>query len=305
LLERIQLLRNIGQFDSVNAGAQLPLARLSLVYAENGRGKTTLASIFRSLGTGDPDLVLERHRLGAVNPPHVVLGIAGSAVQFQNGAWPAPMPQIAIFDDTFVAANVCSGVEIAAGHRQNLHELILGAQGVALNATLQSHVTRIEEHNRALTQKSNAIPAAARGDMSVDDFCALAANPDIEAAIGTAERNLAAGRSADAIRQRSDFQPLSLPHFDVPGINALLALQQFVARSLNAALSRLRLLRVLHPANEFIATERRQVLPQRKDFRIGSQGRLKVFVCFVNGAMWKGVCHATSNHAASDGRPSR
>lgn len=222
MLERIQLLRNIGQFDSVNAGAQLPLARLSLVYAENGRGKTTLASIFRSLGTGDPDLVLERHRLGAVNPPHVVLGIAGSAVQFQNGAWPAPMPQIATFDDAFIAANVCSGVEIAAGHRQNLHELILGAQGVALNATLQSHVTRIEEHNRALTQKSNAIPAAARGDMSVDDFCALAANPDIEAAIGAAERNLAAGRAADAIRQRSDFQPLSLPHFDVPGINALL-----------------------------------------------------------------------------------
>ncbi len=69
------------------------------------------------------------------------------------------MPEIAIFDDAFVAANVCSGVEIAAGHRQNLHELILGAQGVALNAALQAHVVRIEEHNRALALKEvNAIP---------------------------------------------------------------------------------------------------------------------------------------------------
>lgn len=223
MLERIQLIRNIGQFDSVNAGAQLPLTKLTLIYAENGRGKTTLASILRSLGTGDPDLVLERHRLGAANPPHVVLGITGATVQFQNGAWSAPLPEIAIFDDAFVAANVCSGVEIAAGHRQNLHELILGAQGVALNAALQGYVTRIEEHNRALTQRSNAIPAAARGDMSVDDFCGLAENPDIDAAISGAERNLAAGRSADAIRQRADFQLLSLPGFDVPAITALLA----------------------------------------------------------------------------------
>lgn len=223
MLERIQLLRNIGQFDSVNAGAQLPLAKLTLIYAENGRGKTTLASILRSLGTGVADLVLERQRLGTANPPHVVLGIAGATVQFHNGAWPAPMPEIAIFDDAFVAANVCSGVEIGAGHRQNLHELILGAQGVALNAALQGHVARIEEHNRALTQRSNAIPAAARGDMEVDDFCALPGNPDIDAAIAAAERNLAAGRSAEAIRQRSEFQPLSLPSFDIAAINALLA----------------------------------------------------------------------------------
>jgi wobble nucleotide-excising tRNase len=54
MLDRIQLLRNVGQFNSVNAGAQLPLSKLSLIYAENGRGKTTLAAILRSLNTGDP-----------------------------------------------------------------------------------------------------------------------------------------------------------------------------------------------------------------------------------------------------------
>jgi wobble nucleotide-excising tRNase len=223
LLERIQLLRNIGQFDSVDAGAQLPFAKLTLIYAENGRGKTTLASVLRSLATGAADLVIERHRLGAAHPPHIVLGIAGAPVQFQNGAWTARTPQIAIFDDAFVAANVCSGVEIGAGHRQNLHELILGAQGIALNAALQAHVARIEEHNRALTQKSAAIPAAARGDLSVDDFCALAADPDIEARIAVAERNLAAGKAADAIRKKANFQPLSLPVFDIAALDELLA----------------------------------------------------------------------------------
>ena len=223
LLQLIQLLRNIGQFDSVNAGAQIPLMKLSLIYAENGRGKTTLASILRSLGTGAPDLILERHRLGAVNPPHVVLGFAAGPVQFRNGAWTAPMPRIAIFDDAFVAANVCSGVEIGPGHRQNLHELILGAQGVALNIELQAHVTQIEVHNRTITQKGNAVPAAARGNLSLDTFCALVADSDIDAKIATAERSLAAGRSADAIRNQAMFQPLSVPAFDIAALNILLA----------------------------------------------------------------------------------
>jgi len=223
-LNRIQLLRNLGQFDSVNEGAQLPLARLALIYAENGRGKTTLASILRSVGTGDAQLVNERHRLGAQHPPHLVLTPrVGPQLVFQNGAWSTTLPGVAVFDDHFVAQNVCSGVEIGASHRQNLHELILGAPGVALNATLQTHVNRIEEHNRSLRTLSDAIPTAARGAMAVDAFCDLPALPDIDDALQESERNLAAARSADAVQQAAIFVGFSLPSFDIQTINTLLA----------------------------------------------------------------------------------
>jgi hypothetical protein len=50
MIDRIQLIRNIGQFDSVSARGQIPLKKLTLVYAENGRGKTTVAAVLRSLG---------------------------------------------------------------------------------------------------------------------------------------------------------------------------------------------------------------------------------------------------------------
>lgn len=222
-LDRIQLLRNVGQYDSVNEGAQFPLTRLTLIYAENGRGKTTLSSILRSAGTGNAQLVTERRRLGSQHPPHLVLTPrAGPPLIFQNGAWSTILPDIAVFDDHFVAQNVCAGVEIGSSHRQNLHELILGAQGVALNAALQGHVTRIEEHNRTLRVLSDAIPAEVRGAMSVDAFCALPERAGIDAAIQDAERNLAAARSADAVRQAPAFLPLSLPDFDIQAINALL-----------------------------------------------------------------------------------
>ncbi len=219
----LTLLRNIGQFDSVTAGAHLALTRLSLIYAENGRGKTTIAAILRSLSTGDPALIDERKRLGSVNPPHVVLTFSGIPLVFQNGSWASPLPRIAVFDDAFVAANVCSGIAIETAHKQNLHELILGAQGVALNDTLQGHVVRVEQHNRNLRTKSDVIPAVERGTLTVDAFCALAADPKVDTKIQEAERRLAAAKSADTIRQRANFAPVALPSFDIATINALLA----------------------------------------------------------------------------------
>ena len=222
-VERFQLLRNVGQFDSVNAGAQIALTPLTLIYAENGRGKTTLTAILRSLSTGDSALIEDRHRLGAAQRPHVVLAVSGQQVVYQNGAWAAPLPRVAVFDDAFVSANVCSGIEIESSHRQNLHELILGAQGVALNAELQRHVAAIEQHNRDLRAKEAAIPAALRAGLTVDAFCALPADADIDARIQEAERNLAAVQAADAIRQRDTFLPLSLPDFDLTAVAGVLA----------------------------------------------------------------------------------
>lgn len=221
-VERFQLLRNVGQFDSVNAGAQIALTPLTLIYAENGRGKTTLAAILRSLSTSDSALIEDRHRLGAAQRPHVVLAVSGQQIVYQNGAWAAPLPRVAVFDDAFVSANVCSGIEIESSHRQNLHELILGAQGVALNAELQRHVAAIEQHNRELRTKEAAVPAVQRAGMTVDAFCALPADDDIDARIQDAERNLSAAKAADAIRQRDAFLPLSLPRFDLAVIGDVL-----------------------------------------------------------------------------------
>jgi wobble nucleotide-excising tRNase len=223
MLDRFQLLRNVGQFDNVNTGAHLPCTALTLAYAENGRGKTTLAAILRSVSNADPVLVASRRRLGAPHEPHIVLVTSNGQFVFQNGQWSGSVPEIAVFDDAFVAANVCSGIEIDPAHRQNLHELILGAQGVALNAGLQQCVARIEEHNRALRELELRIPAASRGGVSVDAFCALPNLPDIDRLIEAAERALAAAQFSDEIRRQNPFQPFELPEFDVAAINAVLA----------------------------------------------------------------------------------
>ena len=222
MIERFQLLRNIGQFDNVNPGGETSLTPITLVYSENGRGKTTLAAILRSLATGDPNYINERHRLGAQHPPHVVLNHIGGQIVFENATWSRTLPEVTIFDDTFVSQNICSGVELQVSHRQRLHELILGAQGVALNVALQGHVRRIEEHNTTLRELADAIPAAARGPYSVNGFCNLEADADIDERVQDAQRRLAAARSADAIRLRAGFLEMALPDFDIEEINRIL-----------------------------------------------------------------------------------
>ena len=224
MINRLQLLRNIGQFDSVNAAANIPLARLTIVYSENGRGKTTLAAVLRSLATGDPLPIAERRRLAAQNPPHVVLECTGGPppAVFQNNAWSRILPDLVVFDDIFIDENVHSGLVVAAHHRQNLHELILGAQAVSLSQQLQALIAQIETHNTALRVRERAIPAADRSPFSVDEFCALPARADIDQAIQEAERALAAAREQDAIRTTPPFELLILPAFDLAAIEPIL-----------------------------------------------------------------------------------
>jgi hypothetical protein len=181
------------------------------------------------LSTNNPTLIEERKRLRPGSTPHanadphiVVQANGQQSFIFQNGAWQTFLPEIAIFDDHFVVENVYSGVAVDSGHKQKLHELILGAQGIALNEALKGHISKIEEHNRSLKNKEAAIPIKARGAMNVEDFCALQQNPNIDDEIQQAERNLAAAKDADPINKQGEFKPLSLPTFDTAAIEEIL-----------------------------------------------------------------------------------
>ncbi len=224
MIERLQLLRNVGQFDSVASGATINLARETLIYSENGRGKTTLTAILRSLATGSPVPIEERRRLAARNAPHVVIECSGGPppAVFQNGAWNRTLPNMVVFDDLFVDQNIHSGLSVEVAHRQNLHELILGEQAVTLSKELQELIRKIEAHNAGLRTKSGAIPSAERGNLNVDQFCALPQQGNIDGAIQEAERRIGAARQQEAIRTTPAFEEVSLPPFDMPGLAGVL-----------------------------------------------------------------------------------
>lgn len=226
MITRIRLLRNVGKFESVDTGASFAMDRLVLIYAENGRGKTTLSAILRSLATGDPIPIIERRRLASEHAPHIVLECTDtpSPLIFQDDRWNRTLAELAVFDDVFVDENVYSGLSVAPVQRQNLHEIVIGAQGVTLNRQLQTVIAQIEEHNSQIRMRAAAIPVTVRSTMTVDEFCAVVPPRDIEDQILVAERELAAAQEQNSIRTQPLPAPIELPMFNLAAVSRTLAL---------------------------------------------------------------------------------
>jgi len=223
MITRLQLLRNIGQFDNV-APAALELTRLTLIYAENGRGKTTISAILRSLATGEALPITERRRLGAAHAPEAIIACAGGAqpARFQNGTWSRTCPDVVVFDDVFVDRSVYSGLDVDAEHRQNLHELILGAQGVTLARRVDDLASQIRNHSADLRIKAAAVPTADRHGLDIDAFCALPEQANIGVALAAAEQRLAALQQAATVQAGREFTSLALPPIDTAMVTQLL-----------------------------------------------------------------------------------
>ena len=225
MIRHIKLLRNIGTFNSDNSIESIDLRRLVLIYAENGRGKSTLADILRSLARNDIAPILGRRRLGSKYPPHIVLDVDTNPpnVMFQYDTWTRTLPEIKIFDEVFVDENVYSGLEVDPQHRQNLHELVLGDQGVALSRNLQELISRRKQHNKALSEKGMAIPDQVRNGLDVDEFCALQPMPNVEDEIKNTERALEASRNQHTVQKSPPFDMITLPALDSEAIGQLLS----------------------------------------------------------------------------------
>lgn len=145
MLDHFKYINNVGRFESVSVKETLPLGLLTLLFSENGRGKTTLCSILRSLTAGDATPILERKRLSAKGDSHAVITVDGTDVSFNGTAWTAAGPRILIFDDEFIDTNIYSGLAVTAGHRQNVHELVIGDHGVLLNRQVQDLTAAISD----------------------------------------------------------------------------------------------------------------------------------------------------------------
>jgi wobble nucleotide-excising tRNase len=222
MLRKLISIRNVGRFLAYSAAGDVDLKRYNLVFAENGRGKTTLCAIFRSLHTGDAAGVKGRTTLGAAATPEIkILRADNQTVVFSNGAWNGTVPHFAIFDSTFIAENVYSGDTVDLDHRRRLYGVIVGKPGAELARRIDELDNASREKSTEIREKRAAVQALAQG-LTPEVFMALPADPAIDATILAKEGELAAVRQADQIRNRAPLAALALPALP-DGIPALLA----------------------------------------------------------------------------------
>src|SRR2546430_8676075 len=71
MLKKIINIKNLARFENYCATGNVELKRYTLMFAENGRGKTTLCALLRSLQAGEPAIVQGRATLGGSGAPEV------------------------------------------------------------------------------------------------------------------------------------------------------------------------------------------------------------------------------------------
>lgn len=170
MLEKIVSLRCVGRFRDYRANGDAQLRKLTLIYAENGRGKTTLCAVLRSLQTGQKEFIVERKTLADTNPTFAHLRLNNTDYKFNNDAWTATYPEILIFDPVFINENVYSGDYVEHEHKKNLYQVIVGAQGVQLAKQIENLDMQIRNANTDLRIKKEDVSRNLPQGTALDDY---------------------------------------------------------------------------------------------------------------------------------------
>jgi wobble nucleotide-excising tRNase len=213
VLRKIISIRNVGRFLNYSASGDVELKHYNLIFAENGRGKTTLCAALRSLQSGEPAHVLGRATLGIGDAPEIKVLLDGGTATFKRRAWSATVPDLAIFDSTFVSENIYSGDTVDLDHKRNWYRVIVGKQGVALARQIDDLDAASRAKSTDIRERLAAVEALVPQDLAVEAFLTLQEDPAIDVKIGEKERELQAVKEADQIKNRATLSELALPAF--------------------------------------------------------------------------------------------
>ena len=214
MIKKFISIENIGRLaKSSQKGPELN--RYNLAFAENGRGKTTLCAILRSLDSGEPAHILERKTLreGAGNPA-VVVRLENGEARFQNGTWNKTFPHIAIFDAAFVSQNVHAGEYVGRGQRGNLLEVIVGEAGVILSREVTELDAKIRDKSGEITRAKRAFDPLIPNHTKFEEFIAIKNDLEIQEKISAAEQDLKTALNAVEITKRTLLHEIEIP--DLP-----------------------------------------------------------------------------------------
>lgn len=180
MIEKFISIKNIGRFRECNPRGDVAFRKLTLLFAENGRGKTTLCAILRSLMTGKHEFISERKTLGTTDPASVQVRIGGNTISFLNGAWNTSHPDIVIFDSVFIHDNVYAGDYVDHDHKKNLYRVIVGTQGVQLAEQIKDLDGKIRKTNADISTNKDAVSKTLPDGVGIETYLAWQPVEDID-----------------------------------------------------------------------------------------------------------------------------
>jgi wobble nucleotide-excising tRNase len=221
MLERIHQIRGIGLLHDA-VGRAYRLRKATLVYADNGVGKSTLASIFRSCALDNPDLVLRRKTLDGANQPEVLLHFSnGQQSSFANSRWNSARPELLVFDSDFVEQNVYAGGQVTTDHRKRLLQFALGEQAVAAQLEYNQAddaATRAAHEVRDLTNRLSGF----HNGITLQEFRELEEARDADAQIDSVNVQIVEAQNIRRIQAKAVPVTVDEPPFEIEPIFSIL-----------------------------------------------------------------------------------
>ncbi len=225
MISKILKLQNVGLLQDATQGGAVTLGQVTTIYADNGRGKSTLTSVLRACQLGDAGRLNARKTIDAANAPEVKLLLKNNShVEFTANAWNNPLADIVIFDSEFVEHNVYSGFEVRADQRQSLLEFALGNQTVQLKQQIDQLTQDIDVQTRKRTQAEKTLTGFAP-PYNVAQFIALQPVADAQQQIDALQKRIEAAKNAQQLAARKDPTEISSIPFDVSAVFAVLKTQ--------------------------------------------------------------------------------
>src|SRR3990172_3112101 len=132
MLERFESVNKVGLFEDYSHSPGRDLGEVTLIYGENGVGKSTLAAILDSLRERNAGEIIRRRSLPGDVAPTVAVRLSGKVYTFDGRDWDDQLPYdtLDVFYPGFVTRNVHAATAVDSDHRRNLCELVLGRKAV-------------------------------------------------------------------------------------------------------------------------------------------------------------------------------
>ena len=221
MLERIQSIKGIGLLHQAN-GSQFKLQKATFIYADNGRGKSTLASILRSCSTNDSTLLVNRRTVDGTNEQEVIFQFShGEKSTFKNGNWDKCRPELLVFDSAFVEQNVYAGGQVSTDQRKNLLKFALGADAVAAQQDYDEADKEMKEATADIRVITNQLAGFHRGK-TLDQFLQIQEEFDIDNQITILNSKISETRNVNLIQTKTLPTLLEYPSSDITPILAIL-----------------------------------------------------------------------------------
>lgn len=142
MIEKLISIKNIGHFIDYSINPKKDnwdgqLKKINIIYAPNGSGKTTMATILRSLK--DKSLLLShyKHTFNSSKSVYLKILIDNQLYEYNDDNWNKSLEEIDVFDINFIEDYLFMGSISRAKNKEKLFELNLGEKGIVFKKEIK------------------------------------------------------------------------------------------------------------------------------------------------------------------------